>query len=98
MANKRNGNTIYVDTAGTLTSDKNMHVVNVIVTATAASAVVVLSDPDGTSLKADLRVADSGVTQQFAFLPPMFFPNGIRVTTLTNAIATVIYNRSGGES
>lgn len=98
MANVRNGNTIYVDSAATLTTDKNLHVVNVLVTATAASAVVVLADPDGTSLKADLRVATNGTTESFMFVTPVFFPNGIKVTTLTNAIATIIYTRSGGES
>lgn len=97
MANIRNGNTIYVDTIGTLISDKNILVVEVLITATAANAIVAICDPDGTSLKLNLRVVASGSTEQFVFLSPIHFPNGIRCLTLTNAIATIIYTRSRGE-
>ncbi len=97
MANARNGNTHYVDTAATLDSSKNLKVVRVTVTATSANAVCVLQDAASTPItKADLRVAAAGTTEVFDFLnAPLLFPNGTKVSTLTNAVATLIYSQGG---
>lgn len=92
MANVRVGNSVYVDSTGNLGTDP-VKVVRILVTATAASAVVVLADAAASSKKFDLRVATSGETVQFDFtLSPVLFPGGVKVVTLTNAIVTVIYN------
>jgi hypothetical protein len=89
MANTRNGNTLYVDATGDIIASPIM-VTDVYLTATAANAIAVLADANGTSLKFNLRVATSGDTKHF----PMsaYFPNGLDVTTLTNAILTVVYS------
>lgn len=100
MANARLGNTVYVDTTGTVTgSDKNILVVYVILTATAASAILKLEDPSLTvnNIKLDLRVATSGATQVFDFsTSPITFPNGVAIDTITNGVATVVLKSAGG--
>jgi hypothetical protein len=96
MANATNGNTIYIDTTGDVTTKKNVRVPYVTVSASSANAVLLLSDPDGTN-KIDLRVAAAGETQLFDFSEqPLLFPNGIKAETVTNAIATVVYSIGGG--
>lgn len=97
----RIGNSIYVDQTGTVTgsTERNSHVVYVVVTATAASGVLKLSDTVLTTsaIKVDLRVATSGASQVFDFSrSPMVFPNGINVSTLTNAVATIVLKGAGG--
>lgn len=97
MANTRNGNTFYVDTQYSVAADefasKLIRVSSVIVTATAASAVLVLKD-SSLATKIDLRVATSGATEQFDFDPPLVFSTSIRPTTLTNAVATVVFQET----
>ena len=102
MANTLNGNTFYIDTQGS-TSDhdlvrKQALVVYVTVTATAANGRIVLSDVGAAPIiKMDLRVPVSGATEIFRFAEkPITFPNGIRVSTLTNAVATVVIVTPGG--
>ncbi len=98
MANKVNVNTIYVDSTGDLVTNKGCRVAYVLLTATAANAVLVLQDTGtGTPNKFDLRNADSGTTVTFDLSNmPAFFPNGIKASTVTNAIATIIYTNVGG--
>ncbi len=92
MANVRSGNSHYVDATGVLASG-NVKVIGVVVTATNTNAVVAIADSAGTTAKLNLRVATSGTTEFFNFADtPILFPNGVNVTTLTNAIVTVIYN------
>lgn len=96
MANTRNGNTWYVDATGNLGSEKNVIVPYIYITATAANGRVVLSDQVTTALKADLRVEVSGHTEIFRMAEnPMRFPNGINITTLTNAIVTIVVTSQG---
>jgi len=101
LANTLNGNTWFVDTAYSSSADdlplNNLMVEYVIVTATAANAVVVLSDPSTGAKKFDLRVDTAGRSELFRFeSDPVRFPNGIRVLTLTNAVATVVGKTSKG--
>lgn len=93
MANARSANIHYVDTTGVLTT-KRVFVAGVVVTATAASAIVNIQDSAGTNSLLNLRVATSGETEVFTFSAPLVFPNGIKVSTLTNAIASVIYTNT----
>lgn len=92
MANVRNGNTVYVDATGAIT-DSGAKVAGVVLTATAANAVLVLQDSSGSPVnKVDLRVATSGSSQFFDFsVTPLWFPNGIEIGTLTNAKAMIVY-------
>ncbi len=93
MANTRSGNSHYVDSTGVLETAA-MKIAGVLVTATGANAVVAIADSAGTTAKLNLRVATSGECTHFDFaLIPILFPNGVKVTTLTNAIATVIYTQ-----
>lgn len=101
MANLRLGNSIFVDSTGTLTgaTEKNSLVAYVIVTATAASAILKLGDPSLTAnnLKIDLRVATSGLTQIFDFsATPIVFPNGVSAITVTNCNACIVLKGAGG--
>lgn len=102
MANQLNGTTFYVDSAhGSTTSDdfvkKQCLVSWIIVTATAANARIVLGDVgDNAPVKLDLRVPTNGVSQLFHFRGlNVLFPNGVKVLTLTNAIATIGLTNSG---
>ena len=91
MANIRQANSHYVDATGVLVSD-SIKLAGVIVTSTAANAVVEIADSAGTTLRLLLDVADSGASQHFDFSQhPLLFPNGIKIKTLTNAKAMLIY-------
>ena len=96
MANTRRGNTHYIDTGSSnLDTNLNIRVAYLIVTATAASAVVTLQDVSGPTTLIDARVATSGDSKIFDFSRnPMVFPGGLRIGTLTNAVATVITSRA----
>lgn len=101
MANVRSGNTFYIDTAHSTSADdllvKNIRAMYVVVTATSANAAVVLADASTSDKKCDLRIATSGNSQLFRFdNAPIVFANGIKVTTLTNAIATIVVDESRG--
>lgn len=94
MANTRSGNIWYVDTAHSTSADDltvGCAVTAVVVTATSANAIIELQDRETGAKKLNLRVATSGSTQVFDFADfPVAFPNGIKVSTLTNAVATLI--------
>jgi hypothetical protein len=93
MANARSGNSHYVDSTGTLSSDA-CKIAGVIVTATAANAILALQDAAGSVNKTNLRVATSGDTVFFNFAAsPIFCPNGLKASTVTNAIVTIIYTQ-----
>jgi hypothetical protein len=91
VANAQRGNSWYVDSTGTLTTNKNQIVKRVVITPTSANAVLVLQDDSTTTNKCDLRAATSGDSKDFDFgLAPLVFPGGIKVTTLTNCVALII--------
>ena len=91
MANAFNANTFYIDTTGTLAATDAHLIHYVIVTATSANAVLVLQDVATSTNKLNLRVATSGESKQFDFaLFPLRFEGGVKVTTLTNALVTLI--------
>lgn len=103
MANLLNGNTFYIDTAFASTVDDLVRsqalAAYIVVTATAASGRIVLGDVGANSsqIKLDLRVETSGHTEIFRFPEnPVLFPNGIRVISLTNAVASIIIKNPGG--
>ncbi len=96
MANVRSGNTHYIDSTGSLTAENNVKVRQVIITPTSANAVLTLSDSAGTTTKIQVRAATSGESRSFEFPVPVIFPNGINVTTLTNCVAMLVYNGTGG--
>lgn len=95
MANQLSGSTWYVDVSHTTDADdlakKPTHVGWIILTPTAANARIVLNDvgPNG-PVKIDLRWSENGQSQLFHFRDkPLVFSNGIRVTTITNAVASI---------
>lgn len=103
MANNLNGNSFYVDSAYSTSADDLVRsqalVAYVLVTATAANGRIVLGDVGANSsqIKLDLRVETSGHSEPFRFAEnPILFPNGIRVISITNAVATIIIKNSGG--
>lgn len=98
MANVTNGNSVYVDSTGALdvATNQNIKVAYIIVTSTAASAVVQLQDDFSAPVnKIDFRVDTADKTLCYDFADnPLTFPNGIRVSTLTNATLTLILQRN----
>lgn len=98
MANVRTGNTIYIDSTGVVSIEKNLNIVAVILTATAASGRIVIQDNASTpQTKMDLRVATSGSSQVFPLVDSeVSLANGLRIGTLTNAVATIILTSKGG--
>lgn len=99
MANRRNGNSFYIDTQYSASTDDlatpNIRVTQIVVSATAANAILVLSDPTTGDNKAEFRVATSGDSSRFPFYDnPLVFPNGIRVLTLTNAHAFCVLDNT----
>jgi hypothetical protein len=92
MANAQNANTFYIDATGALNT-RRTSVYYVVVTATAANAILELVTSGNDTKKANLRVATSGDSAVFDFTSkPILFPDGVKVGTLTNAVATLIYN------
>lgn len=102
MANTLNGNTFYVDTAFSSSADdlvkKQVLVDYIVVTATGANGRIVIADV-GTNpvVKLDLRVATANTSEIFRFAEkPLRFPNGITITLLANAVATIVTETPGG--
>lgn len=99
--NQVNGSTFYIDTAHATDDDdylkKNALVAWVSVTTTAANGRIVLGDSGSNNpTKIDLRVPDANRTVLFHFRKsPMLFPNGIKVLTLANAVATAGITQTG---
>lgn len=102
MANVLNGNTFYIDSVHSSDSDdlvrKQALIAYIAVTATGANGRIVLTDVGAPSdIKLDLRVEVSGHTELFRFDEvPVIFPNGVRVSVLSNAVATLVIRNSGG--
>lgn len=91
MANKRSGNTIYIDSTGTLSTEKALKIASIIFTPTAADGSITLVDAltDDTKIHVAGAVANDSkhiVLEKEAAL----FANGIKVSVLTNAVATLI--------
>ena len=93
MANAHAGNSSYVDTAGVLRSASNTSVAYVIVTSSAAGGLITLQDNAGTPVdKVTFKVATDEETKVFDFSnTPIVFPNGVKASTVTDCVATVVY-------
>lgn len=95
-----------MDTAHSAASDDltgSLMVSAVLVTSSAASGRVVLSDATTGITKLDLRVAAtngnaSGESILYALPDSVMFPNGIKVSTLTTAVASVFVRDTGKAS
>lgn len=92
MVNARCGNTFYIDTAYSASTDelavKNLKLTYLVVAAIGGAATIVLSDGVYPKLKI---VVPSGQTQNFDFSrKPILFQNSIRPSTLTTCIATAV--------
>lgn len=100
MANVRNSNSFYIDTQSAVDADnlavKGLAVAYVALTATAANGRLVLQDLTATpTTKIDLRVEVSGHTEVFSFeMFPILFPNGIKPSVLSNAVATLVFKEN----
>lgn len=98
MANVRNGNTYYIDSASVSLNEPSIRVRSVLLTATNATNTLVLGDDNSTaSYPTKLAlVGTSGVSLLFDYSSnPIYFPNGIRVTTVTACTATLILEGQG---
>lgn len=101
MANTKNGNTFYIDAAngssgGADLAINNVKVTHIILTATTAGGNIVLTDISTGATKFNLRQGTANNSWQFNFKDnPIVFPTGLRVTTLTNAVATVVFQVTG---
>lgn len=103
MANIRNANTFYIDTAAADTAEgttgnlaiKNIKVSNIIIHASGGAASVILKDVTTGDLKLEIGLANDNETLPLDFEDtPMLFPNGISPTTVTNATITCLLKES----
>lgn len=95
MANVASGNSIYVDSAGVVTSTPT-NLLFVVLTATSANAILHLEDSATGDAKMNLRLATAGDSIQFSFSDqPIFFSGGIEVTSVTNCVATFVTKPRG---
>lgn len=97
MANIRNANTYYIDGTASNLALKSVKVTHVIISASSATAILVLKDVTSGNIKFDGRVATSGESRTFDLSDnPIVFPNGIDPTTVTNCVATLVIMAPGG--
>lgn len=91
MANVRSSNTFLIDGTTPTLAISNIKVSYIVLTATGANAILILSDVTTANKKIELRVATSGTTEYFDFSEnPLVFPNGVNPSTVTNAVATLV--------
>jgi hypothetical protein len=96
MANVRNGNTVYVDSTGDLTTTAT-RVYYIIMSATGGGAILVLQDAGANVNKMRLSHPNDKETHVFDFTArPLYFPGGVAVSTLTNCNATIVAEVQGG--
>jgi hypothetical protein len=105
LSNVRNGNTFFIDTQYSASSDElviaGVRVPYIIVSSSATTNQVILSDSVTGINKIKFQNIDNtgnaGDTRVFDFSEnPILFPNGIRPTTLTKCVVTcVIINPTG---
>ena len=91
MASVRNANSFYVDSTDSL-EVLGLSVYTITLTSTSGAGVITLQDnTDTPTTKLTLKVPN-GETLLFDFnLMPLLFPNGIVVSVLTNAVATIVF-------
>lgn len=96
MANVQCGNMYYINTTGSL-AKPGIRVHSVLLTATAATALLQLKDTTVVGTLVDARVATDGASELFVFDPPLTFPNGLEVVAMTDGVATAVIdvNRGG---
>lgn len=101
MANVRNSNTFYIDTAYSSANDelpvKGIKVYYIIYTTSNATNQLVLADSVTGITKVSIKNATSGTSSIFRFDElPMVFPNGIRPITVTACTATLMVDEVRG--
>lgn len=96
MANVRNGNTLYVDATGALTT-RLTKVRSLLACASGGAGSLVLKDNSGSPVTKFDLVLPSGMVPFHANFQDGFpvFPNGISVTTATNVKATLVIEEGG---
>lgn len=107
MANIRNANTIYIDTASASGNTSvgttgnfdvpGIKVKGLIVTPTSGDATLALKDVTTGATKLQAEAPNSDGSRHFDFSDdPIVFPNGIAPTTVTTCVATLIVTESRG--
>lgn len=98
MANTRCGNMHYVDSTGTLTTKLEDRISGVIVTATSANATFVLQTNSASETIVDLRGPATHTSYYYDFSEHhlTFGIKGVKVSTITNCVATIIYSQNAG--
>lgn len=93
MANIRNSNTAYIDTAAALTDieKRNIKITGILVTPDGGGvAQLVLQDKTTTANKVDIRMQSTDRSELYNYTEnPLVFPNGIVAATVTNCVATL---------
>lgn len=98
MANVRSANTWYVDTASESLDKKNISLMGVVLTGDGGAAELELADNvSGASYPSKLYLTQANnTTFHYDFSDsPIVFPNGIRVVTANNTLATLILRIPG---
>lgn len=100
MANTRNSNTFYIDTAYSVATDElgipNVSVAYIVLTSSANPGVLTLKDSAGAT-KITIKTATANETKVIDLRSyPISFPSGIRPTTVTDCVATLVIIDSRG--
>lgn len=100
MANVRSGNSIYVDSTGSVASDVNIKLIGIFFTSATAGDTITLKDgTNAGALKLTLKNID--VSTHYFRLPdaPIIFANGIYVSQISSgAVATLVTRPQGSNS
>ena len=99
MANARVGNTIHIDSTGSVTTDRNTRVVGIFFTPDANNDEVMLYETSGGPMKLHLRSSVGKLSQFYRLVDmPIIFGNGIYVGTITSgAHVCLIVSQSSGD-
>jgi len=101
MANVRNGNTFFIDTAsgsgGAKLAELNVLVLGVTVSPSGGAATLTLADAQSPAVVKLTLTVPSGVAAQYYDFSenPILFPNGIDPTAATTVQATAIVRLQG---
>ena len=94
MANVRSANSYYVDSTGTL-AVLGLSVYSILLTSNGGAGTLVLQDNATVPVtKLTLKVLNTESTLIDFNLMPITFPNGIKVSTLTTALATIVFKEA----
>lgn len=99
MANSRLGNIIYIDTAGSISTDRNTRIIGMIFTTAGAGDEVILRESSGGADKISIKHATDEDSKHIRLeQSPIIFGTGIYCQSITSgAKLMLIVSQNGGD-